>query len=283
MDENITKPGQTVQPTNQKSAPDKGEVAVSIDHNSTTSKPTAQAPAPSSAAKAPEPPVTPQAVVATSPAPAQVTKPAEPAPTVTEASEQTEQIATTQEANNDQTNEALIEDRQPGDSFEFVNDDEPTDLPEDSYEWTASEFIAHEKTAGWYVGLIIVAAIISAIVYFITGDKISVGVVLFGAIFFAVFASHKPREMNYSIGPGGIDVGKKHYDFEEFKSFGVVPEGAFSSIVFMPHRRFAIPLNIYYPPDDETKIANLIGSYLPIEEHSKDAVDKLLRSIRFWD
>ncbi len=61
----------------------------------------------------------------------------------------------------------------------------------------------------------------------------------------------------------------------------MVPEGAFSSVVFMPLKRFAPPRTIYYAPEDEDRIVGLLVNRLPLEEHRADAVDGLMRRIRF--
>lgn len=153
--------------------------------------------------------------------------------------------------------------------------------PGQSLEWTASEFIAHEKSMGWYLALAVVGLIIAALLYLFTKDKLTVVVVLLGAVFMGVFGARKPRQLDYAVDPSGVNIGKRRYSYDEFKSFGVIPEGAFSTIIFMPHKRFAIPINIYYPPEDEDKIANIIGQQLPQEEHKHDMVDRLLHAIRF--
>lgn len=268
-------PGQTVTPE-----PNEKEMAVKIDHGS--AGPAASQP-PVKAAPAASEPV--QAVPAeTEPQP---TKPEsiEPEAAAAEVEAPTQEETLTQAADyGDQ--EATDEDYQPQESperFNFVNDEPEEEKAPISgeFQWTASEFIAHEKSAGWYLALFAVATAIAVGVFIWTKDKVSIFIIYFAAFVLAYFASHKPREMNYAISPDGIDIGSKHYSFNEFKSFGLVPEGAFTSIMFMPHKRFAIPLSIYYPPEDEAKIAELIGSYLPFEEHSKDAIDKLLRAIRF--
>jgi hypothetical protein len=147
--------------------------------------------------------------------------------------------------------------------------------------WTASEFVAHEKSAGWYTLLLTGAAIFAAVVYLLTKDFISTAVVLVAAILLAVFGSHTPREQQYMIDNQGIGIGPKHYSFDDFKSFAVASEGAFSSLVFMPLKRFAIPLTVYYAPKDEERILNVVSTQLPLEEHRLDAVDNLMRRIRF--
>ncbi len=150
-----------------------------------------------------------------------------------------------------------------------------------SVSWTASEFVAHEKSTGWYAALTLVAIIITAVVFLITRDKISSGVVLVCALALAVLAARKPRQQQYTVDSGGITVGQKHFDYGMFKSFAVVPEGAFSSIVLTPLKRFAPLTTIYYAPEDEEQIVALLTDHLPFEEHKLDMVDNLMRRIRF--
>lgn len=147
--------------------------------------------------------------------------------------------------------------------------------------WTASEYVAHEKSAGWYTGLLLAVALIGGLVFLITRDVVSVGVVVVAGLVFAVYANHQPRQLQYRLDERGIGVGDKQYSYSEFRSFSVMPEGAFQSIVFMPLKRFSPPLTIYFSPDDETKIADLLVDKLPFEEMRRDAVDSLLRRIRF--
>jgi hypothetical protein len=147
--------------------------------------------------------------------------------------------------------------------------------------WTASEFIAHAKSFKWYAALFLGAVVFAALVYLVTRDYVSVGVVLGAALIFGIYAGHPPRELQYRLDGSGLTIGKKHFTYGEFRSFSVLPEGAFSSIVFMPLRRFAVPTTIYYAPDDEDKIVSLLGSYLPIEERGHDAVDRLMHRIHF--
>jgi hypothetical protein len=157
----------------------------------------------------------------------------------------------------------------------------PGRSPDGEVSWTASEFVAHEKSSGWYLGLFAAAAVIAGFVYLLTRDIISTIVVLIGAGALGTLANRKPRQLEYHLDGGGITVGQKHYAYESFRSFSVVPEGAFSSIVFMPLKRFAQTTTIYYAPEDEDKIIDVLTQHLPFEEHKADAVDSLMRRIRF--
>lgn len=165
---------------------------------------------------------------------------------------------------------------------------ETDDLPQtenqkgsDSVTWTASEFVAHHKTAGWYVMLFVGGAIIAALIYMITRDYISVGVVIGAALVLAIYGSHQPRQLEYKLDQRGISIGPRSFSYNEFRSFSVIPEGAFSSIVLMPLKRFAAPISIYYAPEDEERILAVLNNKLPFEQARRDAVDSLMRRIRF--
>jgi hypothetical protein len=151
----------------------------------------------------------------------------------------------------------------------------------DSVTWTASEFIAHDKTSSWYTLLILGTVAASGLMYVVTKDIVSVGVVILAALIFGIYGAHKPRQLVYRVDLRGITVGGKFYPYSDFRSFSVIPEGAFSSIVFMPLKRFAAPLSIYYAPQDEDRIVGVLSEQLPYEQRRRDAVDSLMRKIRF--
>ncbi len=153
---------------------------------------------------------------------------------------------------------------------------------DDVINWTASEYIAHQKSPAWFLALGVGAVIVAVAVYLITsGDIFAVVVILFVAVIFAVYAAKKPKEQTYSISPGGIVVGARMYTFDQFKAFSIIDEGVFSSIMFLPMKRFMPAISIYYDPQDEERIVQTLSDYLPVDAQKRDAVDALMRKIRF--
>lgn len=150
-----------------------------------------------------------------------------------------------------------------------------------SISWTASEFIAHEKSASWYLSLGGVAVVVATLIWLITRDLVSSGVVLFGALMLGIYGARKPRQLPYRVDSYGVQIGPKYYSYQSFRSFSVVAEGAFSSIMFMPLKRFSPALSIYYDPNDEVAILNLVALQLPHEQRNQDLIDRLMHSIRF--
>jgi hypothetical protein len=159
-----------------------------------------------------------------------------------------------------------------------------TPMPADQDEtisWTASEFIAHHKSPGWYLLLTIIAVVLAVIIWFLTRDAISVAVIIVGAAIFGTYAARKPHQVPYQVDEAGIGIGIRHYGYEQLRSFAIVPEGAFSSIVFMPLKRFMPVITIYYAPQDEARIVETLSARLPVERQQGDMIDRLMRRIRF--
>jgi hypothetical protein len=147
--------------------------------------------------------------------------------------------------------------------------------------WTASEFIAHQKSSGWY-GLLALGAIAAAVViWFVTKDAVSTIVILFAALALGVYGRRQPRELDYNLDGGGLTIAQKYYPYAGFRSFAVMAEGAMTSIVFMPLKRFQPLITIYYDPHDEEAIVDLLSDRLPMEERRQDALERLMWRIRF--
>lgn len=172
-------------------------------------------------------------------------------------------------------------------SFEFSYNDEeavPTERATSASQkisWTASEYVAHHKGFGWFLAFAGATAGLTAAVYFFTRDVFSTSVVAVMALVFGAFAARKPRELNYVIDEQGVHIAQRTYAYSNLKSFSVVEEGSIRSVVLNPMQRFALPISIYCEPGDEGKIFDVLSSYIPYEDHANDAMDKLMRKIRF--
>lgn len=148
-------------------------------------------------------------------------------------------------------------------------------------QWTASEFVEHEKDKSWFVGFACLTILAVVVIYLITQEEITAIVVAITAGLFAVSARRKPQTLAYHMNQSGVTVGDRYYSYETFKSFSVLDDEAFSSIQLTSLKRFAIPVSLYYPPEEEEKIIAMLGNFLPHEERSHDPVDRLMRKVRF--
>ena len=190
--------------------------------------------------------------------------------------------------------------QEPKSEWQYKADAKPSDSPEISpsfdqaaemsptqnsgpseVSWTASEYVAHQKSLGWYALLALAAVTLAAIVYLLTSDVITATIIVVVALIFGFAAGRKPRVLPYSVNERGLSIDKKYFPYSEFKSFSIIQEGAFSSIMFLPLKRFMPPITIYYEPADEDQIAFVLAQHLPMEDRKHDAIDRLVSRIRF--
>ncbi len=148
--------------------------------------------------------------------------------------------------------------------------------------WSASEFIAHDKSAGWYSLLVLGTIVLAALVYLLShGDKVSTGVVIIVLAVFGIMAARKPRELNYSVDDKGLHIGDKFYNYSTFRSFSIVQQDSVESIWLMPLKRFLPIITIYFDSHDGQKITDTLSQFLPVENRQPDLVDKLMHRLRF--
>ena len=182
----------------------------------------------------------------------------------------------------------------PAAGWQFVAEDEPAKggkLPEAAgtmssgtskpVTWKEAEFIAHKKTFGWYALLGLAAVVVAAGVYFYNHDLVSVVVVIVAAIILGMVANRQPRTLEYQVDDTGLKIGGKTYSYDNFRSFSVVEEGAVSSLIFRPLKRFMPLVSVYFSPKDEKAIMEVIGKHLPVDNHRTDAIDSLIRRIHY--
>ncbi len=177
--------------------------------------------------------------------------------------------------------------QQPADNQGFYQQDDPdfNDMPvsqttDESVDWLASEYIHHDKGALWLVGLITVTLVIIGLAIW-AGQWIFAGLAVLMAITFGVFAFRKPRDVQYHLGSDGLRINSTTYVFNDFKSFGIVEDGAFYSAVLIPTKRFMPATTIYFAPSEGERIVDILGNHLPMQQVQIDWFDTFMRKLRF--
>lgn len=175
-------------------------------------------------------------------------------------------------------------------SYDPEGDDDPiTDQPDASQprqesryiNWTASEFVEIQRNSSWKMTVILGFVLLCAVAYLITKDYISSIFIGVAGIIFLVASSRKPRQLTYEVNDKGVQVGSNFYSYSLFKSFDVLQEGGIRSVNLMPMKRFMPEISIYFPPEQEEAIVDVISSHLPHDEHTENAVDKMARKLHF--
>ena len=147
--------------------------------------------------------------------------------------------------------------------------------------WVASEFIAQNKSTGWYLVLGIIAVVAAVLTYLLTKDITATVVIVLAAIIMGVYGARQPRQLQYALNSSGLQIGERYLPLNLFRSFSLVEEGAIDSIIFMPIKRFGQAITVYFDPNDEQRILDLLANRLPMENKTHDSVERLMRRIRF--
>lgn len=176
--------------------------------------------------------------------------------------------------------------QQEKDGWQYKTVDDDADdvaAPADNgvVEWSASEFVAHEKGFGWYAGLSVAALLAAALVYVATREIFSVAVIILMAGVLGVAGSHKPRVVEYRLDGRGLTAGKKFYPYSDYKSFIMPDDGPFVSVMLLPLKRFSLPTGAFLAPDSQQKALQLLSEHVPMERRDPGLFDTIMRELRF--
>jgi hypothetical protein len=147
--------------------------------------------------------------------------------------------------------------------------------------WEASEYIHHAKSPMWFVGYIGIMLVLLAVAYFLTQAWTFMILVVVMAVAIGVFATRPPRTLHYALTDSGVQIESSGYHYSDFRAFGIINDGALYSIMLIPVKRFMPAVNIYFAEQDGEKIVDILGSRLPMQELHLDAIDQLMRRLRF--
>lgn len=149
----------------------------------------------------------------------------------------------------------------------------------DIINWDAQEYIVREKNTGWFVGLAVVCLVFIAASIFLGWWTFAILVLLCG-ITLVLYSVRPPRVLHYSLGSKGLSEGNKLYEYDLYKSFGVLKEGENFAIVLTPRKRFSLGVKVYFPAENGEAIVDAFGARLPMEEVKLDFLDKIVNFLR---
>ena len=93
--------------------------------------------------------------------------------------------------------------------------------------------------------------------------------------------ARRTRSMTDTRGQYGLKIGDKFALYASYKSFAVLEDEAIDSIQLTPLKRFSPPISLYFPPEQEEEITQILSDYLPLEERNHDPIDRLMKRMHF--
>jgi hypothetical protein len=147
--------------------------------------------------------------------------------------------------------------------------------------WEASEYIHHQNSFMWYLVCIGLGIVLTLLSFFLLRAWSFSFLILVITAAIVIYGRRPPRNMSYQLTTSTLHINESSYDLHDFRSFGVVQEEAFYSIVLIPTKRFMPAINLYFPAEAGEQIVDRLGSILPMEVFEPDFIDRFVKKIRF--
>lgn len=151
---------------------------------------------------------------------------------------------------------------------------QPTDIT-----WEAEEYVTRRHNGGWYFGLFLITAALSALAIFLRWWTF-LALVILSAITILVLTLRPPRKIKYSLTKTGLKEDKILHKFSDYRAFGIMKEGTHFSAVLIPKKRIAMSTKVYFPGSSGEVIVDYLGARLPMEEVKYDFLDKIVNFLR---
>ncbi len=161
-----------------------------------------------------------------------------------------------------------------------VSDSQPTELPQmEPIQWQAAEYLQHDKRPIWYIGFVVVVAVLMALAIILMKSITFAILIPVMAAALIVYSHRPPRQLTYIVSEKGLYINNQLHPMGEFKGFGVMQEGELHSLSLIPVKRFRPSLIVYFPTEVGERLVDILGGYLPMQEVHPDAFDRIVRKL----
>src|SRR6185369_7653496 len=131
--------------------------------------------------------------------------------------------------------------------------------------WTALEYEEKERTPDWFwaLGIAVIASAAAALIY---GNYFFGALIILAGLLLGFYAIKKPDLIEYELGPKGVRLGSRLYQYGNIRSFWVKKEGR--PTLFIKTERQFMPV-ISVPLEDVSPLAVeeiMLSKNLPEEE-----------------
>jgi hypothetical protein len=143
------------------------------------------------------------------------------------------------------------------------------------YSWKAASRVYKTRGKDFYSTVIVLALLISVIIFFVEG---LMPVVLVWAIVFVVWAINKtpPEEVEHIITNRGIRTGGNVYFWQEMVFFFIEDQGKEKVLRIVLERRFPGQLGIVLKKGDENNIKQFVGRNVELHRPEPTWMDRFI-------
>ena len=147
--------------------------------------------------------------------------------------------------------------------------------------WTAMEYEFIPKSNNWFwsVGIVFMGIALAAI---LLGNILFAIVVLIAGFTIILYGAKKPRMVEFSVSPKGVQIDNRLFPFENLGSFWIHYEPPLKKSVSVEPKKFFMP-TISIPLDDidPNLIRNYFLKFLKEERREESLITTIIRLLGF--
>ena len=146
--------------------------------------------------------------------------------------------------------------------------------------WDALEYEHKEKASDWFwaLGIIAVAATLTAIIY---GNYIFAILIVIGSLTLALFSVRQPEIIHFEITKNGFAVNKKIYPYNNLKSFWIDETGEKPQLLLLSNRMVLPLLSIPLDGASDERIRLALLKFIKEEELKEPPTHRILEHFGF--
>lgn len=145
--------------------------------------------------------------------------------------------------------------------------------------WQAPEFEKSEWDRKWYLGAIIILAVIILYALVSNNPIVAITFILIGVVGY-LFLQKNPRIMDFMITPQGVIVGNEIYEYRDIKSFWIFYELHFKVISLRMDGKIMPHIHIPLGNEDPVKVREALIKYIPEIEQRLTMIDIIEKVFR---
>jgi len=129
--------------------------------------------------------------------------------------------------------------------------------------WQIPEYEKHERGKRWYI-FSTIASLLLLLYSFLSGNFLFAVIIIVVAIVIILHDGQEPQQIRVNLTDEGVEVGRKFYDYDEFKDFSVVykPRQGVKNLYFEFKSSIRPRLSIPLQKMDPLKIREYLLKYL---------------------
>lgn len=149
------------------------------------------------------------------------------------------------------------------------------------FQWSAPEYIRHEKSKRWYFIAALVLLTTVVLAYYTANWSMALAVLVFAGVYLYTHKYHPPKEVPVVISELGIRMGHMLFPYSDIKAFWIIYKPDWQTLNIRVAKRWFSEISIHLNGMDPVKIRHYLVGQIPEWEGKDEQLgDIILRLLK---